>query len=89
MFDNNFNTCKDNYQCDTLEELYFLMCLYVCRLPLPWFLYTVVFMEAVPVRSDGMVCSITLLFAMLILVFLSILLSNWKMTKGEETESAS
>jgi hypothetical protein len=55
----------------------------MCRLPLPWFLYTVVFMESVPVRSDGMVCSITLLFLMLILVFLSILTSNWKMTKGK------
>ncbi len=31
----------------------------------------------------GMVCSIILLFGMLILVFLSILIFNWKMTKGE------
>jgi len=29
-----------------------------------------------------MVCSITLLFMMLVLVFFSILLFNWKMTKG-------
>jgi hypothetical protein len=60
--------------------------LHVCRLPLPWFLYTCVFMEPVPVRSDGMVCSITLLFLMLILVFLSILFSNWKMTKRKFEE---
>ncbi len=32
---------------------------------------------------EGMVCSIILLFGMLILVFLSILIFNWKMTKGE------
>lgn len=33
------------------------------------------------VRSDGMVCSVSLLFFMLILVFTCILLFNWKMTK--------
>jgi hypothetical protein len=38
------------------------------RLPLPWFLYCCVFREAVPVSSAGMVCSITLLFTMLVLV---------------------
>ena len=53
------------------------------RLPLPWLLYTLAFGEAVPVRSDGMVCSIALLFLMLVLVFFSILIFNWKMTKGK------
>lgn len=51
------------------------------RLPLPWFLFTLVFGKPVPVTSDGMVCSITLLFCMLMLVFFSILAFNWRMTK--------
>merc|ERR1711963_749616 len=50
-------------------------------LPLPWFLYAVCFGKPVPVSSDGMVCSIAILFAMLILVFMVILLSGWKMNK--------
>ena len=54
----------------------------VFRLPLPWLLYSLVFGEAVPVSATGMVCSITILFGMLMLVFFSILLFNWKMTKG-------
>jgi hypothetical protein len=33
--------------------------------------------------NSGMVCSIILLFGMLVLVFFSILIFNWKMTKGE------
>ena len=51
-------------------------------LPLPWLLYTLIFQTPVPVSSVGMICSITILFCMLILVFLSILLFNWKMTRG-------
>lgn len=51
-------------------------------LPLPWLLYTLAFGKPVPVTSVGMVCSITLLFCMLMLVFFSILTFNWKMTKG-------
>ena len=58
----------------------FLICF---RLPVPWFLYTLCFGQPVPVTSAGMVCSITLLFCMLMLVFFSILLFNWKMTKGK------
>ena len=34
------------------------------------------------VSSTGAACSITMLFGMLILVFISILAFNWKMTKG-------
>jgi sodium/potassium/calcium exchanger 2 len=41
-----------------------------------------VFRQSVPVSSDGMVCSIALLFTMLVLVFFSILAFGWKMTKG-------
>ena len=67
------------------------------RLPLPWFLYAVCFGKPVPVSyntslmslillisqvsSDGMVCSIAMLFTMLCLVFTSILVAGWKMTK--------
>ena len=51
-------------------------------LPLPWLMYTLVFGKPVPVTATGMVCSIALLFGMLIFVFLSILVFNWKMTKG-------
>jgi len=51
-------------------------------LPLPWLLFTIVFQKPVSVSSAGMVCSIAILFGMLMLVFLSILIFNWKMTKG-------
>ena len=51
------------------------------RLPLPWFLFTLVFQKPVPVSAEGMVCSIVLLFLMLVAVFMSILLFKWKMTK--------
>ena len=57
----------------------FFSCIF--RLPVPWFLYTVVFQEPITVSAEGMVCSIAILFMMLILVFMSILLFNWKMTK--------
>jgi len=50
-------------------------------LPVPWLFYALVFDKPVPVTSVGMVCSITLLFCMLMLVFFSILAFNWKMTK--------
>ena len=55
---------------------------YMFRLPLPWLIYTMVFQKNVAVSSAGMVCSIAILFGMLILVFVSILIFNWKMTKG-------
>jgi len=50
-------------------------------LPLPWLIYTAVYQKSMDVSSIGMGCSIGMLFIMLILVFLSILLFNWKMTK--------
>ena len=34
------------------------------------------------VSSDGMICSIAMLFTMLCLVFTSILVAGWKMTKS-------
>lgn len=56
---------------------------YFCwtRLPVPWFLYTLAFGHPIKVSSEGMGCSIVLLFSMLLLVFLSILVSGWKMSK--------
>lgn len=51
-------------------------------LPLPWFLYTMIKGEDVPVSAEGMICSVTILFLMLMLVFFSILIFNWKMTKA-------
>lgn len=54
---------------------------HVYRLPLPWFLYTVVFQKPISVSSEGLGCSIVLLFSMLVAVFLCIVLSGWKMSK--------
>ncbi|XP_041984340.1 sodium/potassium/calcium exchanger Nckx30C isoform X2 [Aricia agestis] len=51
-------------------------------LPLPWLLYGIIYGEPVQVNSKGMVCSIVLLFAMLIFVILSIACFRWKMNKG-------
>jgi len=51
-------------------------------LPFPWLLYTLVNGVPVDVDSSGVGCSISMLFAMLLLVFLSILSFKWKMTKG-------
>jgi sodium/potassium/calcium exchanger 2 len=49
---------------------------------LPWLLYALIFQQPVPVSSAGMICSIAILFCMLMFVFFSILLFNWRMTKG-------
>ncbi|KAJ2948685.1 hypothetical protein O0L34_g7942 [Tuta absoluta] len=51
-------------------------------LPLPWLLYGIIYGEPVEVNSKGMVCSIVLLFAMLMFVILSIACFRWKMNKG-------
>lgn len=50
-------------------------------LPLPWLLFTMIKGKPVPVSAEGMVCSVAILFMMLCLVFFSILIFNWKMTK--------
>ena len=44
-------------------------------------MYSMVFQKPVPVSSAGMICSIALLFGMLVLVFMAILFAGWKMTK--------
>jgi sodium/potassium/calcium exchanger 2 len=50
-------------------------------LPVPWFLYSVVFGKPIEVSSEGLGCSIILLFSMLLMVFMCILCSGWKMSK--------
>jgi len=51
-------------------------------LPVPWLIFTIVFQKPISVSSAGMVCSIALLFSMLMLVFFTILICHWKMSKG-------
>ncbi|XP_031560745.1 sodium/potassium/calcium exchanger 2-like isoform X2 [Actinia tenebrosa] len=51
-------------------------------LPLPWLLYSAVNLgKSVNVSSDGLLCSIVLLFGMLIAVVLSIAILKWRMSK--------
>jgi len=50
-------------------------------LPFPWLLSTMVKGVPVAVNSGGVACSIGLLFLMLVLVFLSIIVCKWKMTR--------
>lgn len=51
------------------------------RLPFPWFLYTVLF-GPVAVNSSGMICSVILLFLMLLFVILTIAVFNWRLNVG-------
>ena len=50
-------------------------------LPLPWLIFCAVNQKAIDVNSTGMGCNIAMLFAMLLIVFISILAFKWKMTK--------
>ena len=50
-------------------------------LPLPWIIYSGVYKKAYSVSSDGLFCSISLLFIMLLLVIIMIAAWRWKMTK--------
>merc|ERR1719259_1005777 len=50
-------------------------------LPVPWLLYTIINQEAIDVNSVGIGCSIGMLFVMLLLVFISIIVFKWEMTK--------
>ncbi|GJQ78448.1 hypothetical protein Trydic_g11567 [Trypoxylus dichotomus] len=51
-------------------------------LPVPWLLYGIIYSKPVEVNSVGMVCSITILFMMLLFVVMSIACFRWKMNKG-------
>ncbi|XP_046404421.1 sodium/potassium/calcium exchanger Nckx30C-like isoform X2 [Ischnura elegans] len=51
-------------------------------LPVPWLLYGIIYGQPVEVNSVGMVCSIVILFMMLLFVIMSIACFRWKMNKG-------
>ncbi|XP_058791647.1 sodium/potassium/calcium exchanger Nckx30C isoform X2 [Phymastichus coffea] len=51
-------------------------------LPVPWLLYGLIYGTPVEVNSVGMVCSIAILFCMLLFVILSIAFFKWRMNKG-------
>ena len=52
-------------------------------LPLPWLLWTIANGgQGLGVSSTGAACYITLLFVMLVIVFVAILIFKWKMTKS-------
>ncbi|XP_067620506.1 sodium/potassium/calcium exchanger Nckx30C isoform X3 [Eurosta solidaginis] len=51
-------------------------------LPIPWLIYGIIYGAPVEVNSVGMVCSITILFMMLIFVVMSIACFHWRMNKG-------
>ncbi|XP_072038731.1 sodium/potassium/calcium exchanger 2-like [Amphiura filiformis] len=52
-------------------------------LPFPWLLYSIIYFgENVSVKSKGLFCSIILLFAMLLIVIVTIAACRWKMTKS-------
>ncbi|XP_034935290.1 sodium/potassium/calcium exchanger Nckx30C isoform X2 [Chelonus insularis] len=51
-------------------------------LPVPWLLYGLIYGKPVEVNSVGMVCSIAILFCMLLFVILSIACFKWRMNRG-------
>ncbi|XP_077275887.1 solute carrier family 24 member Nckx30C isoform X6 [Temnothorax americanus] len=51
-------------------------------LPVPWLLYGLIYGKPVEVNSVGMVCSIAILFCMLLFVIMSIACFRWKMNKS-------
>ncbi|XP_033214359.1 sodium/potassium/calcium exchanger Nckx30C isoform X2 [Belonocnema kinseyi] len=51
-------------------------------LPIPWLLYGIIYGKPVEVNSVGMVCSIAILFCMLLFVIMSIACFKWRMNKG-------
>lgn len=54
----------------------------VCRLPVPWLLYSFANgMAPVAVSSNGLFCAIVLLFLMLLFVIISIAVCKWRMNK--------
>lgn len=52
------------------------------RLPVPWLLYGLIYGRPVEVNSVGMVCSIAILFCMLLFVIMSIACFKWRMNRG-------
>lgn len=57
-----------------------------CRLPLPWILYYIVGMfkstaKRISVESNGLVCSIGMLFMMLVILYGAVAVFGWRMSK--------
>jgi K+-dependent Na+/Ca+ exchanger-like protein len=50
-------------------------------LPFPWLLYSMINGAPITVQAEGLFCSIGLLLFMLVLVFISIAVCKWKMSK--------
>ena len=74
---------KDVIASDPYSSIVYLFdsFIFFCSLPFPWLLSTLVKGVPVSVNSGGVACSIGLLFLMLVLVFLSIIVCKWKMTR--------
>lgn len=54
----------------------------VCRLPVPWLMYSFIHgLAPVAVSSNGLFCAIVLLFLMLLFVIISIAACKWRMNK--------
>ncbi|KAK0076086.1 hypothetical protein PV325_005912 [Microctonus aethiopoides] len=51
-------------------------------LPVPWLIYGIIYGKPVEVNSVGMVCSIAILFCMLVFVIMSIACFKWRMNRG-------
>lgn len=51
-------------------------------LPVPWLIFGIIYGKPVDVNSVGMVCSISILFMMLLFVIVSIACFRWKMNRG-------
>ncbi|XP_035709634.1 sodium/potassium/calcium exchanger Nckx30C isoform X2 [Folsomia candida] len=51
-------------------------------LPVPWLLYAIIENKPIKVSAKGMLCSVSILFGMLVFVVLSIMIFRWRMNKG-------
>ena len=57
-------------------------CFSLCRLPVPWIIFSAVHWgTAMVVSKSGLFCSVLLLFLMLIAVVAAIAISKWRMSK--------
>ncbi|XP_013392554.1 sodium/potassium/calcium exchanger Nckx30C-like [Lingula anatina] len=51
-------------------------------LPFPWLLSAIIYWRPISVDSQGLYCSVVLLFLMLLFVVCSVAAFKWKMSKG-------
>lgn len=75
--------CHDLFYHDILmNNVLNISVIFIFRLPFPWLLYEAINVgKPIDVNSNGLVCSIFLLFLMLIALLITIALSKWKMSK--------